>query len=42
MAGQVWRHLSAEGEQSLADVAKALDAKLDPAALAVGWLGSTE
>jgi hypothetical protein len=38
MAGKVWRHLAAEGEQSVSQVASALDEPLERVTLAVGWL----
>jgi hypothetical protein len=38
LAGKAWRHLSAEGEQSITSVAKAIEADTDRLALAIGWL----
>lgn len=38
VAGKVWRHLAAEGEQSVSQVAQALDEPLERVTLAVGWL----
>lgn len=38
MAGTVWRHLAAEGEQPLSQVAAALNESADRVLLAVGWL----
>ena len=38
LAGKVWRHLAAEGEQSLRDVALALETDSERLAIAVGWL----
>jgi hypothetical protein len=38
LAGKVWRHLAAEGEQPLSQVAVALGEPDDRVTLAVGWL----
>jgi len=38
LAGKAWRHLSAEGEQSLTNVAQALSTDTHRLALAIGWL----
>lgn len=37
-AGKVWRHLAAEGEQSLSNLPTALGESADRVQLAVGWL----
>lgn len=37
-AGRVWRHLAAEGEQSLASLHEALGESADRVHMAVGWL----
>jgi hypothetical protein len=37
-AGKVWRHLHAEGERTLAQLAKQVDERPERVAMAVGWL----
>ena len=37
-AGKIWRHLHAEGNRTLAQLAKQLDERPERIALAVGWL----
>jgi hypothetical protein len=38
LSGRVWRHLAAEGEQSIAQVVTALEDSADRVCMAVGWL----
>jgi len=38
LAGKVWRHLAAEGVQSVSEVVSALEEPSDRVLLAVGWL----
>jgi hypothetical protein len=42
LAGKTWRHLSAEGEQTLSDLAKYLNQPVERVALAIGWLAREE
>jgi len=37
-AGKIWRHLHAEGERTLAQLARQLDLKPERVTMAVGWL----
>jgi hypothetical protein len=37
-AGKVWRHLHAEGERTLAQLAKQVNERPERIAMAVGWL----